>query len=158
MNPITEFKDAQNSAALTRLLSWQSSKTSRTVSTQGFPCEATSRLFSRDQAFTRGAQNWSNACLDSIWLSLPMRVLRSSGDFKRKENFQFYGKSFRNRFGDHQLLHGRDGGWRSGSIGKQRRRAHYAFSGCVYEKWRAACRSGRQTPGGDEPAEHGLLD
>src|SRR6266576_3066939 len=46
-----------------------------------------------------------------------MRVLHSVADFKRKEKFQFYGKSFRNRFGNHQLLHGRDGGWRSGSIG-----------------------------------------
>src|SRR3989442_7832350 len=64
-----------------------------------------------------------------------MRVLHSVADFKESK-FSIYGKSFRNRFGDHQLLHGRDGGWRPRSIGKQRRRAHYAFSGCVYEKWR----------------------
>jgi len=33
MNLITEFQDAENSAALARLLFWRSSKTSRLVST-----------------------------------------------------------------------------------------------------------------------------
>src|SRR5215216_2605567 len=38
------------------------------------------------------AQNWSNACLDSVWIILPMLSLHSSVDFKRKEIFNFMAK------------------------------------------------------------------
>jgi hypothetical protein len=38
-------------------------------------------LRSRKQRFTLNAQDWSDPCLDSIWVSLPMRVLHSAGDF-----------------------------------------------------------------------------
>ena len=92
MNPIAEFKDAQKSAALTRLLSWQSSKTSRTVSTQGFPFEARSRLFSREQAFIRNPQDWSNPCLDSMWVSLANAGSALGGRLQRKEIFNLWQK------------------------------------------------------------------
>src|SRR5436190_1307850 len=54
--------------------------------------DATSRLFALDQAFTPDAQDWSDPCLESVWVSLPMRVLHSSGDFKKKGNFNFMAK------------------------------------------------------------------
>jgi len=87
-----------------------------------------------------------------------MRVLDSVADFKRKEIFKFMAKVLGIDLGttnscmavmeggDPVVLENSEGG------------AHYAFSGCVYEKWRTSCRSGRQTPGGNEPAEHGLLN
>jgi hypothetical protein len=40
----------------------------------------------------RAGQDWSNPCLDSIWVSLPMLVLHSVADFKRKEIFNLWQK------------------------------------------------------------------
>src|SRR5207237_10476772 len=75
-----------------------------------------------------------------------------------RKDLSTYGKGFRYRFGDDELLYVYHGGRRSGGFGKQRRRAHDAVDRRVREERRATRRPGRETPGRDESGQQRFFD
>ena len=68
------------------------------------------------------------------------------------------GKDDRDRPRHDQLLRRRDGGRRADRPRERRGRAHDPVGGRLHRARRAPRRHRRQTPGGDEPREHDLLD
>src|SRR5205085_4599591 len=75
-----------------------------------------------------------------------------------RKDLSTYGKGFRYRFGDDELLYVYHGGRRSGGFGKQRRRAHDAVDRRVREERRAARRPSREPSGGNESGEHSFFN
>ena len=68
-----------------------------------------------------------------------------------------YGKNFRNRSGNHELLHVRDGSRRAGCVGELRGRPHHTVCRRVHEIRRAPRRPSRETPSDHEPGKHHFL-
>ena len=75
-----------------------------------------------------------------------------------REGTRRHEQNHRYRSRHDQLRGGGDGRRRTRRHHQSRRQPTDAFRGGVHEDGRAACRTGREAPGGHQPREHGLLD